>query len=161
MVLLDITPLSKPVAISEILILMIATTAFGWLIARWITNTRIQGLLQQLQTRQTELDDCRSKNQNDANISVAKLAGYSRDNLKVIEGIGPKIEELLNNAGIMTFGQLAQSDTVRILDILRQAGNKYLIHDPTSWPEQSALARDHRWEELKALQERLDSGKLI
>lgn len=161
MVLLDITPLSKPVAISEILILMIATTAVGWLIARWITNTRIQGLREQLIVRQGELDDCRSKNQNNTSISIAKLDGASRDNLKVIEGIGPKIEELLNNAGIMTFGQLAQSDPVRILDILQQAGSKYQIHDPTSWPEQSALARDDKWEELKVLQERLDGGKLI
>ena len=161
MVLLDITPLSKPVAISEILILMVATTAVGWLIARWITNTRIQGLREQLAARQSELDDCRSKSQSDTNIVTAKLAGTSRDNLKVIEGIGPKIEELLNNAGIMTFGQLAQSDPARILDLLRQAGNKYLIHDPTSWPEQSALARDDKWEELKVLQERLDGGKLI
>lgn len=161
MVLLDITPLSKPVAISEILILMTATTAVGWLIARWITNTRIQGLREQLAVRQSELDDCLSKNRSGTSISIAKLAGSSRDNLKVIEGIGPKIEELLNNAGIMTFGQLAQSDPARILDILRQAGNKYLIHDPTSWPEQSALARDDKWEELKVLQERLDGGKLI
>ena len=161
MVLLDITPLSKPVAISEILILMVATTAVGWLIARWITNTRIQGLREQFAARQSELDDCRSKSQSDTNIVTAKLAGTSRDNLKVIEGIGPKIEELLNNAGIMTFGQLAQSDPARILDLLRQAGNKYLIHDPTSWPEQSALARDDKWEELKVLQERLDGGKLI
>ncbi|WP_353718984.1 hypothetical protein [Dyadobacter sp. 676] len=161
MVLLDITPLSKPVAISEILILMIATTLIGWLIARWITNGRAQGLREQIAARETELDDCRSKRRRDSFADISNVAAPTRDNLKVIEGIGPKIEELLNKAGILTFGQLAQSDPVRIEDILRKNGSRYQIHDPASWAQQSALARDGKWEELKELQDKLDGGRTV
>lgn len=160
MVLLDITPLSKPVAISEILILMIATTVIGWLIARWITNSRIQGLREQLLARQTELDDCRNS-QRTSNLNFVGQAQPSRDNLKVIEGIGPKIEELLNTAGILTFGQLAQTAPGRVTEILLEKGSQYQIHDPSTWPEQSALARDGKWEELKELQDRLDGGRTV
>lgn len=159
MVLLEITPLSKPVAISEILILMIATTVIGWLIARWITNSKIQGLREQILAREKELDDCSSKSRNIGHMNVVNLASAHRDNLKVIEGVGPKIEELLNGAGIFTFGQLAQSDPARVTEILRGAGTRFQVHDPTSWPQQSALARDGKWDELKELQEKLDGGK--
>lgn len=161
MVLLDISPLSKPVAISEILILMIATTAVGWLIARWMTNTRIQRLREQLATRLTDLEDCRSKKQHNGKANIVNPARMSRDNLKVIEGVGPKIEELLNDAGIMTFGQLAQSDPAQIEEILKRAGSRYQVHDPASWSEQSALARDGKWQELKDFQDRLDGGRLV
>ena len=161
MVLLDITPLSKPVAISEILILMIATTIIGWLIARWITNGKIQALRDQILAREKELDDCSSKNRNIGQVNIVNLSSAQRDNLKVIEGVGPKIEELLNEAGIFTFAQLAQSDPVRVTEILRGAGSRYQVHDPASWPQQSALARDGKWDELKELQERLDGGRTV
>ena len=33
------------------------------------------------------------------------------------------------------------------------------MHDPSSWPNQSALAANEKWEELITLQKDLDGGK--
>jgi predicted flap endonuclease-1-like 5' DNA nuclease len=81
------------------------------------------------------------------------------DNLVIIEGIGPKIAELLNKAGINSFAELADSKPTAIKDILEAAGKRYQIHDPATWPQQAALARDGKTAELKALQEDLKGGR--
>ncbi|MFK7970715.1 MAG: helix-hairpin-helix domain-containing protein [Bacteroidia bacterium] len=81
------------------------------------------------------------------------------DDLKKIEGIGPAIEKLLHKAGIKTFAQLADTDASRIREVLIAAGERFRIHDPKTWPEQSAMARDGRWNELKVWQDELDGGK--
>ncbi len=81
------------------------------------------------------------------------------DDLKKIEGIGPKISELLTNAGIATFATLATSDPEKIKEILAEAGNRYKMHDPTTWPQQAELAAAGKWDELKVLQDRLQGGK--
>ncbi len=81
------------------------------------------------------------------------------DDLKKIEGIGPKISELLTNAGIGTFAALAAAEVDTLKGILADAGKRYQMHDPTTWPEQSALAAEDKWDELKALQDELDGGK--
>jgi ribosomal protein L13 len=80
------------------------------------------------------------------------------DDLKIVEGIGPKIEELLNAAGIMTYSDLASSDVAKIEEILTAAGPRFSIHKPTTWPTQSALARDGKFEELEVLKKELDGG---
>lgn len=81
------------------------------------------------------------------------------DDLKRIEGVGPKIEVLLNEGGIRTFAELASSDPNDLKRILVNAGSRFQMHDPTSWPQQAALARDGKWDELKELQDRLDGGR--
>ncbi len=83
------------------------------------------------------------------------------DNLKEIEGIGPKIEELLNNEGIFTFAQLAATDTDTLQDILDDAGPAYNRHDPETWAEQAQMALEGKWDELRAWQEELDGGRVV
>lgn len=83
-----------------------------------------------------------------------------KDDLKIVEGIGPKIEDLFNKAGIYTFAQLADTPVVRMKEILDKAGSRFQIHDPTTWADQAALARDGRWDELKKWQDELYKGKL-
>lgn len=85
-------------------------------------------------------------------------ASTPKDDLKRIEGIGPKIEGLLNEAGIHTFDQLAQTDPAKLKDILGAAGERYRIHDPGTWPEQAKLAYEGNWDELDVLQEELIGG---
>ena len=79
------------------------------------------------------------------------------DDLIIIEGIGPKINALLNEAGIRTFADLAAADPRRLSELLRQA--RMAMADPASWPEQASLAVAGDWEGLKALQERLKGGR--
>ena len=78
---------------------------------------------------------------------------------QIIEGIGPKIASLLNDAGILTFASLASTDVEKIKEILVAAGNRYKMHDPTTWPQQANLAADGKWDELKKWQDELDGGK--
>jgi len=80
------------------------------------------------------------------------------DDLKRIEGIGPKIAKLLQDAGIKTFAQLAAADVERIREILEAAKLSQLA-DPTTWPKQAKLAAAGKWEALEKLQARLSGGK--
>jgi predicted flap endonuclease-1-like 5' DNA nuclease len=86
-------------------------------------------------------------------------APVQSDDLGLIEGIGPKIAELLNNAGITTFAQLANTKPAAIKTILEAAGKRYQMHDPATWPKQAALARDGKTVELQKLQDQLKGGR--
>jgi large subunit ribosomal protein L27 len=81
------------------------------------------------------------------------------DDLKKIEGIGPKIAELFYAAGITTFVQLSETSTARMEEILAGGGPRYSTHNPMTWGHQASLAADGQWEELKELQDRLDGGR--
>jgi len=81
------------------------------------------------------------------------------DDLKIIEGIGPKIAELLTNAGIKTWKALSETSADRLNEILDAAGPSYQIHNASTWPEQAGLAANGEWDTLKKLQEELDGGK--
>ena len=83
------------------------------------------------------------------------------DDLKKIEGIGPKIAGLLNEAGITTFAGLAATEAAKIKEILAAAGARYATHDPTTWPQQADLAANGKWDELNEWQDRLDGGKEV
>ena len=79
--------------------------------------------------------------------------------LKKIEGIGPKIEELLHNAGVKTYQNLADAKAEDLKKILEDGGSRFAVHDPTTWPEQAGLANADKWDELKELQDRLQGGR--
>lgn len=81
------------------------------------------------------------------------------DDLKLIEGIGPKISELLQAAGITTFAQLAATDVERLREILLQAGLR--IADPTTWSEQARLAAAGDWEAFERLLGELKGGRRV
>ena len=81
------------------------------------------------------------------------------DDLKKIEGIGPKIAGILNESGIVTFEDLANTEVDKLKEILSEAGSRYKMHDPTTWPQQAKLAAEGKWDELKEWQDKLDGGK--
>jgi predicted flap endonuclease-1-like 5' DNA nuclease/predicted small secreted protein len=80
------------------------------------------------------------------------------DDLKRIEGIGPKIASLLQAAGITTFAHLASTDVRKLKRIIAEAGLTALA-DPTTWPEQATLAATGQWDELETLQDELKGGR--
>jgi len=59
------------------------------------------------------------------------------DQLRQINGIGPKIEQLLHEAGIHTFAQLADAKVDQLREILKSAGSRFTMHNPESWPKQA------------------------
>jgi hypothetical protein len=79
------------------------------------------------------------------------------DDLKRIEGIGPKVEKLLNEIGIRSFEDLAGADAVDLEKKLDQAGLQMM--DPKGWVEQAKLAARGEWAELEKLQEGLKGGR--
>jgi predicted flap endonuclease-1-like 5' DNA nuclease len=79
------------------------------------------------------------------------------DDLAVIEGIGPKIAALLQDAGITTFNELAETEPARLESLLRDADLR--LADPSSWPEQARLAAAGDWDALQSLQDRLKGGR--
>lgn len=95
----------------------------------------------------------------DAN--AAKLALGKKiiaDDLKIIEGIGPKIAQLFNDNGVNTWYQLSKTPVERCQEILNIGGKRYEIHNPGSWPKQAGLAFEGKWKELNDLQDYLDGG---
>jgi large subunit ribosomal protein L27 len=92
-------------------------------------------------------------------VAAAPAAAVKGDDLKKIEGIGPKIEELFNAAGITTFVQLSETSTARMEEILAGGGPRYATHSPMTWGHQASLAADGQWDELKELQDKLDGGR--
>jgi predicted flap endonuclease-1-like 5' DNA nuclease len=93
-----------------------------------------------------------------AKSSAKKAVGASAD-LTKIEGIGPKIAQLLQQAGIATFEGLAKAKKAELKKILDAAGTRYQMHDPTTWPQQAKLAANGDWDKLATLQKELKGGK--
>ncbi len=93
-------------------------------------------------------------------IPPAPTVSFLPDDLKRIEGIGPKISALLQSAGITTFAQLAAADIARLTEVLAEGGIRR-IADPTTWPEQAALAARSDWEMLAVLQSELKGGRRV
>jgi predicted flap endonuclease-1-like 5' DNA nuclease len=81
------------------------------------------------------------------------------DDLKLVEGIGPKIEELFHAAGLKTWDAVAKTPAEKLKEILVAGGERFQMHDPTTWPEQCQLMADNEWAKLKKYQEFLDGGK--
>jgi large subunit ribosomal protein L21 len=87
---------------------------------------------------------------------TSKKSTSKGDDLKKIEGIGPKIASTLAEAGIASFAELAKSDAANISEIISGVrGN----HVTDTWPAQAQLAADGKWDELKKWQDELDGGK--
>lgn len=86
---------------------------------------------------------------------------YKLNDLKIIEGIGPKIESLLQAASITTWLELSETPADEIRTILLAESPRYRIHDPTTWSLQAGLASEGKWEELKRLQDDLKGGRMV
>jgi large subunit ribosomal protein L30 len=83
------------------------------------------------------------------------LTKTGADDLTAIEGVGPKISELLHAAGIT---QLAEANVADIEAVLKAAGSRYAMANPGTWPEQSALLAAGKHEEFETLAAELDGG---
>lgn len=98
----------------------------------------------------------------DADAAKAALGKkIKQDDLTMIEGIGPKIAEIFTNAGIATWADLGNTEVERCKEVLAEAGDRYKMHDPNTWPRQAKLAAEGQWQELADWQDKLDGGREV
>ena len=91
---------------------------------------------------------------------VAMGKTIKQDDLKVVEGIGPKIEGMFHDGGIRTWKALSETAVARCQEILDGGGERYKVHDPASWPMQAKMCYEGKWAELMKWQDEHDHGKL-
>ncbi len=93
--------------------------------------------------------------------AMAPEVDATPDDLTKVEGIGPKIAEVLNSNGITTFGALAAISADAVKTMLTEAEGNFGYHQPTTWPMQAQMAADGKWDALKKWQDESDGGKPI
>ncbi|WP_010519613.1 hypothetical protein [Croceivirga radicis] len=97
------------------------------------------------------------------NAEAAKSAygkKIKQDDLKIVEGIGPKIEGLFHNFDIKTWKTLSETSIEKCQEVLNSGGERYRIHNPGSWPLQAKMAYEGKWLELVKWQDEHKGGKL-
>ncbi|MFZ0390260.1 MAG: choice-of-anchor D domain-containing protein [Calditrichia bacterium] len=94
-----------------------------------------------------------------ASVRESAVQDSQTDDLTLIEGIGPKIAQLLSANGINSFRGLTAANVQRLRRILD--GRKLWMTDPGTWSEQAGLAAEEKWSKLKALQNELKGGRRI
>lgn len=130
-----------------------------------VCNNALQNSQAQLAAAEAEVQNLRASLA-DANLQLSQrslsftaMTGLEPHNLQRIEGIGPKIVEILNAHGITTFAELAEADVARLRQILQEAGPRYRLADPETWPTQARLAADGDWAGFYELQNQLKGGR--
>lgn len=82
---------------------------------------------------------------------------FAADNLQIVEGVGPKMEELLKGAGYASWALLSEASFDALRKLLDEAG--YQFANPHSWPRQAQLAHENKWDDLIEFQEFLSAGE--
>ena len=140
--------------ISQMLLCLLLAALFGfligWLLRALTCNRKIAAMESSYQARVAEIE---------ASWASRLAALEAEDDLKKIEGLGPKIATLLHDNGIRTWAKLAETPVETLQGILRSAGDRFKMHDPTSWPDQARLAAEGRWQELDEMQDILLGGR--
>ena len=96
----------------------------------------------------------------DADTAKAVFGKKIKENdLTVVEGIGPKIQELFHNHNVNTWKALSECSVDKCQSVLDSGGDRFKIHNPGSWPEQAKMAYEGRWADLLKWQDELDGGK--
>lgn len=121
-----------------------------------LTETQTEALVEE-----TEGENIQGIASSANNLVLNEKLEANKVDLTILEGIGPKIAELLIANNIITFRDVATTPVYRIKEFLGHAGNSYAMHDPSSWAEQAVLADSQKWEELEALKTRLIGGKEV
>ncbi|MEL6916377.1 MAG: hypothetical protein AAFO99_01475 [Bacteroidota bacterium] len=97
----------------------------------------------------------------DSNAAKAALGKkVKQDDLKLVEGIGPKIEGLFHNHDIKTWKALSEATVAKCQEVLTSGGDRYKMHDPASWPMQAKMCYEGKWKELSKWQDEHKHGKL-
>jgi predicted flap endonuclease-1-like 5' DNA nuclease len=160
-----LNPLDNPDALWQYIIMIVGAVVIGYFIGDIDGRKKQKGLEKKLNKLTNDLDRCQSQKLKEvptkeaSRVAVATTPTVKNDNLQIVEGIGPVIEELLNSEGIYSFVQLAETKPDQLTRILQNADNRLLVHDPRTWPQQAKLAAFEMWDDLKELQNELNKGR--
>ncbi len=92
-------------------------------------------------------------------IRLGLIRKWRKNDLKAVEGIGPKIAKLFNENGITTWESLSKASISDMNAILEKGGERFKLANPSTWAQQAKLAFQGKWEDLQALQDELNGGK--
>lgn len=150
-----------------LLLWMFLAFLLGWLLRKWLGCNEDKKCCEELdklkldyaglEIKYNQLKSAETKLES-APIAATKKPD-KKDDLKVVEGIGPKIEQLFYDAGIYTWKDLSEAVVERLESILTEAGPRYRMAKPDTWAQQAKLADDGEWDKLKKLQDELIGGR--
>ncbi len=145
----------------EILIMLLGAFILGWIL-RWLYDTYLFEYVDEVVEDKEQIIKIDKKETINDNKIVEEIIDTNKeDDLKLVEGIGPKIESLLKSSDIKTFKDLSEVTPEQVRSILREkGGERYAFHDPTTWPDQAKLADENRMDELKEYQDFLNGGRV-
>ncbi|MCF0054736.1 hypothetical protein [Dyadobacter sp. CY356] len=165
----QLNPLANPDALWQHILMLVVAAILGYIIGYITGSSVISQLEDELGRLDNDLQYCKSQKKavkiatNTTRESFTGIAvtpeKVQHDDLKIIEGIGPKLESILNAAGIHSFYQLSQKTPEQISAILSNSDSRFQVHDPATWPRQAELASKGNWDELKAWQDQLNGGR--
>ncbi len=67
----------------------------------------------------------------------APKAETKGDDLTKLDGVGPKLAEILNAAGLNSYADVAGTSVEKFKEILEAAGSRYASKDPQPWIDQA------------------------
>jgi predicted flap endonuclease-1-like 5' DNA nuclease len=134
------------------------TTSWVWyLLVVLVALALIIWWIVQQSKKQSKEESKQQKEQEQSNASASPKREKAEDDLTQIEGIGPKVAGVLNDAGITSFDSLANSDPTKVKSVLNEAGLQMM--SPEGWIEQAELAAKEDWDGLQKLQDELKGGR--
>jgi predicted flap endonuclease-1-like 5' DNA nuclease len=101
--------------------------------------------------QKVDYDSWRTQARTFAEVPLPEMQG---DDLRLIEGIGPKYSELLREADILTFAELADTEPERLAEIIGAPAWRAVDYD--AWIAQAGLAAAGNQEALVELQDELN-----
>ena len=90
---------------------------------------------------------------------VAPAVAQAHDDIEIIEGIGPKVKQLLNEHAVFSFAQIASMTPAALKDILEKGGDRFRMLPTDTWPKQAVMARDGKMTELESYKKHLINGR--
>ncbi|SEJ68188.1 hypothetical protein SAMN04487995_5878 [Dyadobacter koreensis] len=170
----ELNPLANPDAFWQHILMLAVALILGYIIGYISRKSVISDMEIELSRLDSDLKYCQDQKivlkSADERVQVNNVREVlpvmpvaekiQQDDLKVIEGIGPKIESVLKDAGIYSFRQLSQKSAEQISVILANSDSRFQVHDPATWPRQAELAANGDWDRLKTWQDELNGGRV-